>query len=186
MGEIVATGSQKLLADDKQVTLTTINNIFPFTQVAREIGLAEGWSPVQIKALDSDMLAAIRNGSLQTRSSLTGLPNGDLADIVLHLVHSDDVNNWLKGKGLDYRWSAPTAQPPDPERRLARLRTLGGTSTYSRGKWSIKGIAELVKIEKAECRSRCDEKTIRADLKNASQSERDAKTAGFSAGLGQR
>ena len=79
-----------------------------------------------------------------------------------------------------------TDQTPDPERRLARLRALGGTAKYARGEWKFTGMVALVESEKAEKRKRTDEKTIRADLKEAAQTERDDKSAGFGAGLGQR
>ena len=75
---------------------------------------------------------------------------------------------------------------PDPERRLARLRALGGDAIYRRGEWKITGISALVASEKGEGRKRCDEKTIRADLKEAAENERDAKRANAFAGLGQR
>lgn len=79
-----------------------------------------------------------------------------------------------------------TAQTPDPERRLARLRTLGGEAKYAQGKWHFTGIKKLVEIEKFEDRNRSDEKTVRADLKQAANEEREAKRAGFGNGLGQR
>ena len=75
---------------------------------------------------------------------------------------------------------------PDPERRLARLRALGGDVIYKRGEWKITGISALVASEKGEGRKRCDEKTIRADLKEAAENENEAKRAGFGSGLGQR
>lgn len=75
---------------------------------------------------------------------------------------------------------------PDPERRLARLRALGGDAIYRRGEWKITGISALVGSEKGEGRKRCDEKTIRADLKEAAESEREAKRANAFSGLGQR
>ena len=75
---------------------------------------------------------------------------------------------------------------PDPERRLARLRALGGDVIYKRGEWKITGISALVASEKGEGRKRSDEKTIRADLKEAAENERDAKRANAFAGLGQR
>jgi len=77
-------------------------------------------------------------------------------------------------------------QTPDQERRLALLRALDGSYKYARGEWRFTGMAALVTREKADGRKRCDAKTIRADLKEAAQAERDAKTAGFAAGLGQR
>jgi hypothetical protein len=75
---------------------------------------------------------------------------------------------------------------PDPERRLALLRALGGNAIYKRGEWKITGISALVASEKSEGRKRSDEKTIRADLKEAAENERDAKRANAFAGLGQR
>ena len=75
---------------------------------------------------------------------------------------------------------------PDPERRLARLRELGGNAKYSRCDWQFAGIGKLVASEKSEGRNRNDEKTIRADLREAAQAEQDEKRAGFGSGLGQR
>jgi hypothetical protein len=74
----------------------------------------------------------------------------------------------------------------DPMRRLALLRTLGGTAKYSKSEWTFTGIKALVVAEKADGRMRCTEKTIRADLKKAAQAERDATRAGAFDGLGQR
>lgn len=74
----------------------------------------------------------------------------------------------------------------EPERRLARLRSLGGCATYRRGEWKFRGITALVEIEKSEERNRSDEKTIRDDLREAAQNELDAKRAGAFDGLGQR
>ncbi len=82
--------------------------------------------------------------------------------------------------------SASTTTPQDPERRLARLRALGGNATYRSREWKFTGIAALVESEKSERRKRSDEKTIRADLKEAAQNELDAKSAGFADGLGRR
>jgi hypothetical protein len=75
-------------------------------------------------------------------------------------------------------------EAPDPERRLSRLRALGGLVQYRRGAWKFTGIAALVESERAEGRKRCAEKTIRADLKEAAQAESDAKRAGHWQGLG--
>ena len=85
------------------------------------------------------------------------------------------------GVGID-----SNSTTPDPERRLALLRALGGNAIYRRGEWKITGISALVASEKSEGRKRCDEKTIRADLKEAAENERDAKRANAFAGLGQR
>ena len=82
--------------------------------------------------------------------------------------------------------SASNSTTPDPERRLARLRELGGNATYKRGEWKITGILALVASEKSQSRKRSDEKTIRADLKEAAENEREAKRANAFSGLGQR
>lgn len=72
---------------------------------------------------------------------------------------------------------------PDPERRLARLRELGGSATYRRNEWKFTGINALVNDERNEGRKRRDEKTIRADLREAAEAEREAKRAGPFDGL---
>lgn len=77
-------------------------------------------------------------------------------------------------------------EAPDPERRLARLRELGGSAKYRDGNWRFTGITLLVADEEEQCRRRRDEKTIRADLKEAAQNELEAKRAGFGSGLGAR
>lgn len=81
---------------------------------------------------------------------------------------------------------ASNSTTPDPERRLALLRALGGSATYKRDEWKFKGITALVASEKSERRKRSDEQTIRADLREAAQNELEAKRAGFGSGLGQR
>jgi hypothetical protein len=67
---------------------------------------------------------------------------------------------------------------PDPQRRLARLRELGGTAKLRHGEWQFTGITKLVEAEEAEGRKRSSEKTIRADLSEAAQAEADAKRRG--------
>lgn len=69
-------------------------------------------------------------------------------------------------------------------RRLTLLRSLGGSCKYARGEWKFTGMAKLVAKEKTDGYKRSDEKTIRADLKEAAQEEREAKSAGFATGLG--
>lgn len=126
-------------------------------------------------------------------------------------VSREELHRWVKATGIKPAYSfapvvemdtvpkqntAPTAPGvaavpasdarPDPERRLALLRELGGAAKYSRCEWTFTGIKALVDTEKANGRKRSTEKTIRADLKEAAQIERDAKNAGFAAGLGQR
>jgi|GEM_PF-1711009 len=82
--------------------------------------------------------------------------------------------------------SESNAIPQDQDRRLVRLRSLGGSARLKRGEWRFEGIAALVKWEKSEGRKRSDEKTIRNDLREAAENERDAKRAGPLDGLGKR
>ncbi len=67
---------------------------------------------------------------------------------------------------------------PDPERRLARLRAIGGSAKYKNSQWKFSKFNELVAIEKGEGRKRFDTHTIRDDLKEAAQAERDVKKSG--------
>lgn len=101
-------------------------------------------------------------------------------------VSRDEVRRWIAATGIKSAYSfAPfvravggaKTQPADPERRLARLRELGGSATYRHGEWKFTGIAGLVVSEKAECRKRSDEQTIRKDLREAAEAEREAKRA---------
>jgi len=82
--------------------------------------------------------------------------------------------------------NASTDSPQDSIRRLARLRGLGGSATYKHSEWKFSGISKLVKIEQTEGRKRSSEKTIRNDLKEAADSEKEAKRADHFYGLEQR
>ncbi len=71
---------------------------------------------------------------------------------------------------------APVVEVPDPERRLAALRALGGSAKWRRNRvgiqaWRFTGIQKLVTQEKADGRKRSDEKTIRDDLREAAETE---------------
>lgn len=116
------------------------------------------------------------------------------------LVHLDWLNEWGESRRPRLVFStAAQAQPqaaapvadsastnatPDPERRLALLRALGGNATYKRGEWRFRGIVALEASEQREGRPRSSQKTIREDLIEAAESEREAKRAGFGSGLG--
>ena len=117
-------------------------------------------------------------------------------------IRQTDANKWLQsidaGLELTYPYAGDNAQPqavpveaapeweaPDPKRRLDALLALGGTIKHRDGEWRFTGMTALVKSEKG--RKRSDEKTIRGDLKEAAQAERDEKQAGvFLNGLGHR
>ncbi len=73
---------------------------------------------------------------------------------------------------------------PDAERRLTLLRHLGGSVKFANYEWKFTGIKKLVQSEVGKPRS--SEKTIRADLIEAANQEREAKKAGFADGLGSR
>jgi len=179
-----------------------IKGIFMYQLAARQIADAQGWSDEQMVALEAEMSCAIVNGLLPQRSRKTGMVIAPGGREMLTLVTVNDVNKWLEEKLKDddvkYQWklqsfaTQPQPQPlpmpspaqnaadptPDPERRLTLLRKLGGNSKYKHADWKFTGIAALVLSEKANGFKRCDEKTIRADLKEAAQAELDAKKAG--------
>ena len=155
--------------------------------------------------LDAELVRAVKSGTLQVKDPLTFGPHTfPVGNALLSaLVTVDDMREFVAGRGLTVetaKTQAATPSPapvvtdvsafdgpdrkPDPERRLDLLRALGGTSKYARGQWKFTGIGALVESEKAKGQKRSDEKTIRADLKDAAQTERDAKSAGFGSGLG--
>ena len=116
-------------------------------------------------------------------------------------VNPADFRRWCEAEALPVpvewlpRGYAPAQNPTTsvadsasttPGRRLARLRELRGDAIHKRGEWKITGISALVASEKNEGRKRSDEKTIRADLKEAAENERGAKRANAFSGLGQR
>ena len=119
---------------------------------------------------------------IEAKSAFPALPAGKLI-----FAHADQDRHRAPFGVLWVRSPASGKdQTPDPERRLTRLRELGGSATYARCEWKFKGTSALVESEKAEGRKRSAEKTIRADLKMAAQSESDEKKAGIYKGLGQR
>lgn len=80
--------------------------------------------------------------------------------------------------------SGALEQTPDSERRLARLRELGGSAKHKNGEWRFTGISSLADLERSDGRKRIDEKTIRADLREAAENERTSMRAGLFDGLG--
>ena len=183
-------------------------DLWTLENAAAAIAEQEQWHDGARGSLESALLEAASSRALVVRNPHTDLPKTD-GDVraFYELVTPSDVNAWLEKQDAPYRWSvarpevkpepqagtsAPVADSasndatPDPERRLALLRALGGSATYRRNEWKFTGIAALVASEKSEGCKRSDEKTIRADLKEAAQNEREARRAGFGAGLGQR
>lgn len=68
--------------------------------------------------------------------------------------------------------------PEDSVRRLALLRTIGGSIKYKNGDYRITKIGQLESIEKSSGRKRSDVKTIRKDLIEAFDEELKAKKEG--------
>jgi hypothetical protein len=75
--------------------------------------------------------------------------------------------------------SLPSTQvEPDPQRRLARLRALGGSAKFRQGKWRFTKIGELVAEEERAGRKRSDQKTVHGDLCDAADAEAADKRRG--------
>lgn len=74
--------------------------------------------------------------------------------------------------------SQPNQLITEAARRLKRLRTLGGSATYLRGKWAFKLSEKLINLEQKEGRERSSAKTIRADLVSAATAEKEAAREG--------
>lgn len=139
---------------------------------------------------------AVESGELVVKNSLTRLPLSFIRGQALNrgVVMIADLQAFASGLGLSVIVEAPeqaapaqsAAEPADPERRLQSLKALGGGARFTKGEWKFTGISALVVSEKAQGRKRSTEKTIRADLREAAENEREAKRAGFADGLGQR
>jgi len=183
--------------------------VWKLSEAIDEIARALEWHSSQRDRLMAQAVKDATADVLVLRDLYAGgiMKRGDHMSELLDYVFSRDMNAWLDSIGAPFAYRLPEAEPvpepqdatsapvagsasndatPDPERRLALLRALGGSATYRRNEWKFTGIAALVASEKSEGRKRSDEKTIRADLKEAAQNELDAKRAGFGSGLGQR
>lgn len=109
----------------------------------------------------------------------------------------ESLLRWLRSNGgnelatglersiLPQATSVPQGVVSDQERRLSRLRDLGGSASYdkSSGTWKFKGISELIAAERHEGRGRSSDKTIRADLIAAADAERQLKSEGAFANM---
>ena len=106
---------------------------------------------------------------------------GDPATDELYTISRDELAQLADLHGLTLEVGVPpSAEPvpladeaPDPQRRLAALRALGGNATRMNGNWSFTKINELTANEKANRRKRSDQKTIRRDLEMAAKAERE-------------
>ena len=83
------------------------------------------------------------------------------------------AQGWEVADGLPrFAPSGSAVTPPEPQRRLAALRSLSGDVKWWKRDWAITGIGKLVKQEQAEGRNRRSEKTIRAELHDAAEAEK--------------
>jgi hypothetical protein len=177
---------------------------------AAAIAEQEQWHDGTRAEFQDQLQQAAATGAMVILDPRTCLPiHSEQARTYWELVTPESVNNWLEKQAAPYRWNvarpevkpepqattpspAPVAHSasidttPDPERRLALLRALGGSARYQGGVWRFNGIVALEASEQKEGRPRSSQKTIREDLRQAAESEREAKRAGFGSGLGQR
>jgi hypothetical protein len=178
--EIASLAAEKLARNSRN--RYTMHEAAELLAAANNIGDAKNF-------LNGRMLPAVKSGLLRVADPKDGGPLNRRYRPNHDWVSPDNINKWLEGEGYPYRWPAPvqnTATPapgvaasetPDPVRRLNRLRELGGTVKYKDGGWKFTGTTKLGQDEKGRARS--DPKTIRKDLTEAAQAERDAKSAGL-------
>jgi hypothetical protein len=145
--------------------------------------------------LEDELAQAVMRGALLLRDPLTlgphPMPIGAMRDAGIVLL--DDLRDFLKSRGITVEVAAAQASPapanttlaapelPDPERRLKRLREIGGEASWYMGKWTFTKTNTLAADEARENRPRSSQKTIKADLEKAAEAERKAKRDGAAA-----
>ena len=74
-----------------------------YTQIAREIAQQQRWSAAAEADFSVWLLRAILQAPPAVRSwgAHSGLPRHKR---VLHMVHPNDVNYWIRSQGLEYQW----------------------------------------------------------------------------------
>lgn len=81
------------------------DELYSYTQAAREIAEAQGWDETVKSKFTENLLKAITRDQLKTRNRVTGLPlENHTTDVLWHFVTEDDVNHWLKWQGVSYQW----------------------------------------------------------------------------------
>lgn len=133
----------------------------------------------------AQIIAALEAGLIRSYPAFVACPDRRTK------ILKQELLPWLRSRGfvdLADRISEPTQAPPatgklaDAELRLKALRDLGGTVKPNKKMgfgWKFTGISKLVAQEKAAGYPRCDEKTIRADLIEAADAEKAARSAGL-------
>jgi hypothetical protein len=94
-----------MLANEKDSPWTKVENVYPYTQAAREIAESLGWDEPLNEKLTLQMLRAIRSGKLLARDKVTGRYVAPRDDLPIRFVHIQDVNDWLATEGHEYRWN---------------------------------------------------------------------------------
>ena len=126
-------------------------------------------------------------------SELVTIPNDKNAQDREKLIAVSSLIPWLRGHGYCKQAEGLTAigkadskaatELPDAQRRLGRLKELGGGAFRDRdGNWRFKGISELINAEASENRPRSSDKIVRADLKKAVEIEVRAEAEGIHPG----
>lgn len=94
---------------------------FTIEEAAQALGELVGMHDGARQSLQKRMMEAARDGKLTVRDPHTDLP---FRPAVMHeyyeLVTPADVNAWLAGCGVEYRWNVPTVEPePAPNEARA-------------------------------------------------------------------
>jgi hypothetical protein len=120
---------------DEQETRRRARGFFTIEEAAKALGEQEGMHDGARKSLLKRMMEAARDGTLTVRDPHTDLPFRP-AEVhgYYELVTPADVNAWLAGCGVEYRWNAPAGEPePAPnEARAAGEPTLGAEGSAQR------------------------------------------------------
>ena len=188
------------LCEERGIELVLINeqqgpDSWTIRKATEAIGRQEEWHRGAIDSFCERMMEAARSGALVVRDPTTDLPfHPETQREFYELVTPADVNRWLEKAGVGYRWKGlldaeeealPIELPPPtvgetvPERqdrRLARLRDLGGdVRRVSKGLWAQTrksgALAKLVNEERAAGQPRWDSKDIRTELSAAAERE---------------
>jgi hypothetical protein len=134
------------------VALTVVPNLFPYWQAAREIAYAQGWDEPLAEDLTQKMLMAIRDGKLLVRDEKTGRYRKGEIDRVLHLVHPQDVNNWLESSGKIMRWDRALT-PTEQETPLQTVGTADTPQTLKQSAtpqlWDLKPLVKADDLSRA-------------------------------------
>ncbi len=164
----------------------------------RELAVAESITVMDFQFTDQDfaLLEKIKGTAVDDDGNLLGYRHPATKDGTVTVsrdqlfVYGHDLNAYAADLAPVTVSAAPGQDPatasqvsdqnalPDPERRLTRLMALGGSKKYKNSEWRFTKINELVAIEKNEGRKRTDPHTIRKDLREAAQTELDAKKEG--------